>query len=230
MSTKAVRKNQEETTTLQQIISDFLFKFRKIIIATLGAIGIILVVTMIFLAVSEQQNESAYENIDALVTQWLEAKTSQGETADLGTKELEIAAALEKIGLSRKNTYAGARANMSAAEIYFSRKDWENAGRLFRAAADAAPKLYTAGLNYFNAAVCAEESSNIELAVELLDKAIATRGFLFMTRALFNKARIEEQRGNKDIAIEAYDRLSADYPEDEWTLLARSRKIALEIN
>ena len=118
---------------------------------------------------------------------------------------------------------------MAEAEIYFTRKDWANAKDKYLAAESAAPAAYTAGLNLFNAAVCAEEMGDSDSAVEYLEKAVSLENFSLKTRALFNVGRIQENLGQVEKAIAAYERLTGDYAEDEWTNLAKSRLIQLSV-
>lgn len=219
---------KHEELTLQQRISAILVKNRTLIIGVIVAVFVVIASLIAVTVISDGKREAAYEKIESLMEQWNTAKSNQSET--LTATEDEVLGELTKVAASNSRSFAGARAEMAIAEIYFSRKDWTNAQAQYLAAEASAPAAYTAGLNLFNAAVCAEELGNADTAVEYLEKAIAMENFSMKTRALFNIGRIEEGKGQIDKAKAAYERLTGDFAEDEWTNLAKSRLISLSLN
>ncbi len=222
-----VTQQKHEELTLQHRISGLIVKNRTFIIAGLAAVFAVITALIVVTAVSDGKRESAYEKIDTLIEKWNGEKSAGSDT--LSAVEDGILADLEKIASANSRSFAGARANMAEAEIYFTRKDWANAKAKYLAAESAAPAAYTAGLNLFNAAVCAEEMGESDNAVEYLEKAVSLENFSLKTRALFNVARIQENLGQTEKAIAAYERLTGDYAEDEWTNLAKSRLIELSL-
>lgn len=225
---KAIRQKKEEELTLQQHISAFLVKNRSLIIGGIVAIFVIIGALVAITIVADNKRDAAYSKIDSAVEQWIEARNA-ADTTTLASTEDSIIAELEKIAAGNGRSFAGARAGMALAEIYFSRKDWQNAEKWYLAVEKASPESYTAGLALFNASVCADESGKPEDALAFLEKAVALESFPLKTRALFNIGRIEEGRNQIENAIAAYGKLTGDYAEDEWTLLAQSRLIALTL-
>jgi len=228
MVSKVAPGNNEEQITISQKITDFLVKFRVLFISVLVALVIAFTVLLVVTTVIEKRNRVAFEKIENLVTDWEAAKAAP-EQANLTAKEDEIVAKLLAIGKSNKNGLAGARAYMSVAEVYYSRKDWKNAQENYVAAAKADGKAYTAGPNFYNAAMCADEQGNSDEAVELFNKAVAQENFPLKARAYFNIGRIEEQRSHAEAAIAAYEKLAEQFPDDTWASLAKSRIIKLQI-
>jgi len=224
---KGIIQKKEEELTIQHHISAFLVKNRTVIIGALAAVFVVIGALIVVTVVSDGKRDAAYTKIDELMDQWNTAKSENGDS--LTATEDTVIADLEKIASSNGRSFAGARANMSLAEIYYTRKDWANAETKYLAAEAAAPSAYTAGLNLFNAAVCAEELGNLDNAISYLEKAIGLDGFPMKTRALFNEGRIEEGRGQLEKAISVYERLTGDYAEDDWTKLAKSRLIELSL-
>ncbi len=225
---KATRQKAEEGVTLQHRISAFLIKQRLVIIGIIVALFVIIGALVAITVIADGKRDAAFTKIDTLVGQWNDAKSA--DAAALAGTEDGIIAELDKIASGNRRSFAGARAGMAAAEIYFSRKDWKNAEERYAAAVKAAPDAYTAGLCFFNASVCADELGNSDAAVAYLEKALAIETFPMKTRALFNMARILEMNGQNDKAIATYERLTGDYAEDEWTLLGKSRLIELNLN
>lgn len=228
MSTKVVQENDAEKISVAQKINEFLNKYRVVLISVFAVILCAIIALLVVTVVTENRNRKAFESVEAVLAEWDEARNAADKTG-LAAKEDELLANIDTIVKANGNTYAGARASMTAAEIYFSRKDWKNAQDQYLAAAKAAPKAYTAGLNYFNAAVCADELGNQDDAVAYYTKASEQENFAIKPRALFNVGRIEEQRSKKAEAIAAYEKMAELFPDDDWTLLAKSRIIALQI-
>lgn len=225
---KATRQKAEEGVTLQHRISAFLIKQRLVIIGIIVALFVIIGALVAITVIADGKRDAAFSKIESLVGQWNDAKSA--ESADLAATEDGIIAELDKVAAGNRRSFAGARAGMAAAEIYFSRKDWKNAEERYTAAVKAAPEAYTAGISLYNASVCADELGNWDAAVGYIEKALALETFPLKTRALFNMARILEASGQNDKAIAAYERLTGDFAEDEWTLLGKSRLIELNLN
>ena len=148
----------------------------------------------------------------------------------MAAKEDALAEKLEKQAAANGRTYAGFRAYTTLGEIYVLRKDWEKAIAFYQKAGEAQQKSYTAGIAYFNAASCADELQQHDKALEFYTLSAASDDFSLKPRALFNIGRLEESLSHSDKAVEAYTELTEAYPDNDWTLLAKSRIIALSIN
>ncbi len=229
MATKVVqRQNQEEKKPVPVVISDFLLRYRRIILSSIAVVSVIVLAIVIFSVVVEKRNSDATAQIEDLLEKWEKAKGKK-EGQELADAEDDILTELNSIAEKNKHLSAGARANLVAAEFYYNKKDWSNARERYLAAVEAKDSIYIAPLAYYNAAVCSEELADPDQAIELYNKALDHDSFTMKPRALFNIGRIEEQRGNRDLAIASYEKLAESYPDDSWTLLAKSRIIALQI-
>ncbi len=228
MSTKAAREDVKENQSVPALISGFLIKNRKVILV---AIAVLFVAFLAFVAVTVVQ-ERTTSQIDAKVAvfidDWAEAK-SAGNEAALASAEDGILASLAEITGKGVASPARARAHLLAADIRYSRKDWAGSRDSYLAAAADAPRVYTAGIALFNAASCEEELGNADSALSLYVKAANDASFNLKPRALFNIGRIEEQRSKTKEAIAAYEDLVEKYPDNSWSLLAKSRILALQI-
>lgn len=228
MSTKGTQEKDVTKVSLSQKFSDFIMKNRVVIVSALIAIFCIIISLVVYTAILEHKNSVAFETVETVLSDW-ESARSAADQSGLSVKEDDLIKKLQKIAISNKHSYAGARAYMTIAEVYFSRKDWKNAQENYLFAAKSASKVYTNGLNYYNAAVCADELGNYDDAIKYFELTIASEAFPLKSRALFNIGRIEEQRSNSDAAIVAYQKLAEKYPDDEWTQISKSRIIALQI-
>ena len=139
--------------------------------------------------------------------------------------------ALEKItALADKNSsnIVGLRAQMAAADIYFSNENWSEARDAWLKAATIDEKAYTASVCYYNAAVCSEELNDTDSAITYYEKALAGEYCEFDTHILFSLGRLLESKSDFAGAAEKYNELKNSYPNDPWTDLAQSRLIALQ--
>ena len=159
MSTKAVHSNGAEKATFSQKINDFLTKNRVVLVTVLAVLLCGLVITIAYITITGKNNEKAFLSVDTVLDNWETLKSSKDQS-NLSVKEDDMIATLKSVANANKNSYAGERALNTIAEIYFSRKDWKNAQEQYIAAAKNSPKAYTNGINYFNAAVCADEQGN----------------------------------------------------------------------
>jgi len=228
MSTKAVHANGAEKASFSQKVNDFLTKNRVVLVTGLAVILCVFIVMITFITITGKNNEKAFISVDTVIENW-ETLKSDKDQSNLSVKEDDMIATLKSVANANKNTYAGERALNTIAEIYFSRKDWKNAQEQYLAAAKASSKSYTNGINYFNAAVCADEQGNQEEALNLYTKVTVIDNFPMKSRAMFNIGRIQEQLSRKTDAIATYEKMSEQYPDDQWTLLAKSRTLALQL-
>ncbi len=233
MSTKAAQdskkgKNISELTVSQKI-NDFLLANRSVIITVCVSILVVFIAIASVSVIVGKKHTAALTVVEEQAKLWEKALADADQTA-LATTGDSIITELAAVAKGNRRSLAGARANLTIAEIYYNRKDWKNAGEYYRLAALSAPKAYTAPLAWFNAGVCADEAGNADEAVQYFRTAAEHENAVWASRAWFNLGRIEEQRGNKDAAIAAYQSLSELFPDDEYTKLAKSRIIALQLN
>jgi tetratricopeptide (TPR) repeat protein len=126
--------------------------------------------------------------------------------------------------------YAGSRAYALIAGIHGDKKEWAEAEQAWRdAAKKAGKKSYLTPVALFNAAAAAEEQGKIPEAIALYTECLSARdSFPSAPRAQFAVGRLEEKRGNREGALEAYRTLRANWPNDTiWRNLAQTRIISL---
>ncbi len=227
MANQVARKNNEEKPSFSQAVADFFFAKRKVLIAAIAAVFALILALVIAAVVRQSRMERAYETISALMDEWSELSASDSLDAEA---EEKIISSLEETASSNRRNFAGVRANLSAAEIYFSKEDWEAAKGFYEAAAAVSDKYYTTGYALYNAAVCAEELGLLDDALSLFERAESCASFPQKARCRFNIARIQEQNASEDAALESYRMLLDLYPSSQWTDLAHSRIIVLEIS
>lgn len=220
-------EQNDQKTSFSQRCGEFLARHRKLIACVLAGACAVVAVVLVTSSIKVRAAKQASEETEALISEWTDLRAKKPQDAE--AQETAIIEKLEKQAIADGSTYAAFRAYTVLAEIYALRKDWEKALEFYQKAGDALPKAYTAGIAYFNAAVCADELKQYEKAVELYGLSAACDDFPLKPRALFNMGRVEESLSHKDRAVEAYTKLIASHPDNDWALLAKSRVIALSI-
>lgn len=220
-------KKNEDTLSFSDKCAEFLSKNRKVLAFVFAAVCIVIAVVMVTAAFKTHNLQNASEVTEALITDWIELHNKKPE--DLLSQEDALIAKLEEQAHKNEKSYIGYRAYTVLGEAFVQRKEWEKALQFYRSAGDALPHIYTAGIAYFNAAACADELQQYKTALELYTLSASCEDFPLKPRALFNAGRIEEALMHPDKAIEAYTKLAEQYPDNNWTLLAKSRVIALSI-
>jgi tetratricopeptide (TPR) repeat protein len=158
-------------------------------------------------------------------------------TGDLGdltdpAKSMEVQSLLTEITAFASGSfgYASAKAYSMTADMYASMEKWKEAEEAWVLSARKAADIYLAPLSLYNAAAAAEEQGDAGRALDYYRQSLEFAGnFPAAPRARFNIGRIQETRGNKEAAAEAYRELIEQSPSDSsWVKLAQSRMIYLE--
>lgn len=228
-------QNNQKTTNAEKvnfkdIVNDFIQRNRKVIFSITGAIVLLFAGSLVFIAVRENMNRKAIEQLEELNTRFDELRFLM--TDDYYKDDIDdLLADLETF--AKKNSgFPGSKGWSIIGNIYSLKEDWSMAEHAFLEAARVGNRTYLAPLSLFNAAAAAEEQGNYELAISLLQQSIAHRfEFPAAARAQFSIGRLNEQLGNNSGAIEAYREVLINYQDmPVWQQLARSRIISLEIN
>lgn len=219
-------KKEKKNGNPEKKLEGFVSNNRKILLIILCAILIIAVAFCIFLGVrdsSTKKNLSAIETIEYNYTK----NSSELSQEEIQSRQENVLESLKPY--VSKSGIVGVRANLLAADIYFSQKDYQNALNSYKKVASLAKKSYTNPIANYNAGICCEELGNLEEAYTFYDKATSAQEFYLVTHALFSQGRVAESLENYDNAQKAYNKLVDFYPDDEWTKLAQSRLISLKI-
>lgn len=214
-----------ERATAGERISNYVEKRQNILIAVLSVVVAAIIAYVIVVTVVSKANTKALAALDIISYEMTQ------NSSGLSAEELDKrrAKAFESLATYvTKGGVVGVRANMLAAEIYYSQKDWNASARFWRTAAEKGKKSYTAPLAYFNAAVAYENGENLDEAEQCYEKAAGDNDFLMAAHAEFSLGRVREAKGDTDGAIEAYRSVNAKSPDSSWGNLAKTRLIALE--
>ena len=232
MATTPDVQKKDEVVTINEKVTDFIQKNRKILFIGLIALIAVLAGFITVIIVREKVLEKALSQIDEFNRRY-EGVRFEPESDDpyIASKMAEIAYLLVDIeGFAGRNSgLASARAYNLIANIQWDQNNRDAAEKAWLDAAKAAGKNYLAPVSLYNAAVAAEERGDVDTAIAYYSRALE-HGKIFPSavRAQFSIGRLEESRNRKESALEAYRNVLSNWPNDPlWPNLAQSRILAL---
>lgn len=218
--------DKTEKKTTSQKLNSLLEKNRKVLLTILIVLFVALIGYVIWNIVSTKISTKNLAEIETISYELTE-KSLALEEDELNAR---IATAKEKLEpYTKKSGITGVRANMLAAEIAYSQKDYANAITYWSAAFSKGKRSYTAGLIQYQLGVCYEQTNDLAKAAECYRAAAETKGFVLASHALFSYGRVLESQSNYASAIEAYQMILDAFGDDEWANRAKTRILKLQI-
>jgi tetratricopeptide (TPR) repeat protein len=210
-------------------ISSFLEKNKKFLIILLAVIVAAIIITAVISLVNEKKENIAAEAVEQLqekYDKWIETEEDSDERATLETDILEKS---ESIAIEYGSTFAAQRALFIAGNLYFQKKDWTTAAENFIKAGRLKMDSYLAPITMMLAASAYENSENFSEALDLYTEVYGTFGDTYpdAPRALLGEGRLNEELGNRESAVEAYNEMLDKFPNSGWTDFAQTRLIQL---
>jgi tetratricopeptide (TPR) repeat protein len=154
----------------------------------------------------------------------------ESDEAAKATIFTNLQTAIGEISTVYQGTYYQQKGEYLLANIAYEKKDYVLAEEQFLKAVEILPKNYLAAIGLFNAAVCAENSQKLDIAIQYLERIVNEFGKTSpeVPRALMNIGRIHEDKSDFINANAAYTRIVDEYSSSDWTKIARDRIIYLK--
>lgn len=211
-------------STADVSVASFIMAHKVPIVSAVCVVLVALFAYIAGTAIATRSASSALSDIDSIVFSASDSSAALSEE-ELDARRKVAFSALDKY-LSKRGV-AGVRANMAAAELAFSKGEWVSAAKYWTVAAQKSKKSYTGSLCYFNAGVANENALNIDAALDSYKNAISSEDFLLKAHAQFSLGRLEEEKGEKKAALDAYQKLVNDAPETQWGQLAKTKVLTM---
>ena len=222
-----VKPEKDPEPNVSERINTFIQRNRRTILTVAALLIVVLIGFVAGLSIRDALRAQAIQEAEALGLRYEALRNYLSGTE----KEEETRALIQDLSTfaAAHSGYAGARGYDLLGSIHAEKKDWENAEKAWTSAAVAGAGTYLAPAFFFNAAVAAEEQGKAQEAIDLYVKA-QSDFFPQASRAQFQVGRLEEGRGNRDAALQAYRDIINKWPQDAvWTNLAQSRIITLSL-
>lgn len=221
-----VQKNVEKKS-LSENLGDFILRNLRVIFVFCGVLLLGAVCAVVVISVNEKTIEKGLGKIDLISYELTNKSYDLSETEIAARQDKAVLSLSELVG---KSGIVGVRANMLSAEIYYQKKDFENARSAWLAAAQKGKNTYIAPIAFFNAASCSEELGNLDDAAAGYKSASEVKDFYEAAHALFSLGRVQEAKGDFVAAAASYQALVDKSPEDSWAKLAKNRLVSLKIS
>jgi tetratricopeptide (TPR) repeat protein len=223
----SVNIEKKETVLFTDALVEFIRKNRKALVITVIASAVILAGIAAGFSIRENIVSRNISRLEALGERYEELRFNITEEE----REEDVKALLDDLDAlaSKAGGFVGARAHSLIANIHADRKNWVEAEAAWVLSAQKGAKGYLGPVSWFNAAVAAEEAGDVESAIAHYNEALAfADSFPAAAKTQFAIGRLEEGRGNREAAIEAYRTLIERWPSDTiWVNLANSRILVL---
>jgi len=219
--------SEKSELSVNQRLSNFFARHGKILVG----IAILMIVVIIGAFVMDKIRIAKNEKATILAEDIIEGFSDWKTAEDDSEQEDAFMALIDEALLDFEGTFAEQRALYMRGQYYIEKEMWTEASADFYTLYDKYPESYLAVVSLFNAASTIEEAGSNEKAIsyyqELVDnfKGEAPE----VPDALFQLGRLSEKEGNVDQAIEYYEQLILDFSDTDWTNLAKSRIISLNI-
>lgn len=221
-----VQKNVEKKS-LSENLGDFILRNLRVIFVFCGVLLLGAVCAVVVISVNEKTIEKGLGKIDLISYELTNKSYDLSETEIAARQDKAVSSLSELVG---KSGIVGVRANMLSAEIYYQKKDFENARSAWLAAAQKGKNTYIEPIAFFNAASCSEELGNLDDAAAGYKSASEVEDFYEAAHALFSLGRVQEAKEDFVAAAASYQALVDKSPEDSWAKLAKNRLVSLKIS
>lgn len=216
--------------TLKEKISLLLQKHRLILLSILGAVVAILIVMAIVVTSANSRLEKGILRMEALQetyeTEWIAAEDDDAKAAAAEKVNAEIEVLISEY----KSSFPGQKALFIKGDMASRQEAWADAVSAYGSLADGHPESYLAPVALMHAAIASEEAGDLEGALAFFERVTVDypENLEEVYRALFNIGRIQEGQGEKELALDSYNRLLDMGASNAWSSLAQTRVIALE--
>jgi tetratricopeptide (TPR) repeat protein len=225
---RSPKAKEHEKKAASQRISDFLRKYRTVLLAVLGAIVLAVIAIALWSWIhgaAVKSSTASMEKVEADYTTW----SSEQDAVKKAELEKTIAAGLDEIVAKWPRLFAAQRAHAFKARLAAEKKDWAAAEKEWLAAVDTATGTYLAPVALQGAAAAADERGAPEKAAEyykrFVEKYPAAAG---VAHAYFSLGRLAEESKDYTAALVHYEKVVSAYPNDDWTKLAKDRILSLK--
>jgi len=227
-STPTTGRNAEKKRFSEKL-DIFLRKNRLTLFVILGIVAAVILAVVAYSVIDNNRaNASAIkvEQLAETLSTWSTTE-DKAKKAELGST---LSASLEAVAKGYPRQFAGARALTMLARMAEADKDYATAEKRWMAVYEGYPKIYLAPIALQNAAVAAEERGALDQAVAhyklVVDKYSGKT--VGIAHALFSLGRLAEESKDYVQALSYYEKVLADWPDDDWTKLAKDRIIFLK--
>ncbi|MCD6397831.1 MAG: tetratricopeptide repeat protein [Spirochaetaceae bacterium] len=220
---------KNEGSTFKQKLTIIIQKNSTILLGLLALIVIVVIGLLIYNSIQLKSLEKETQQIEAIQDNYekISLLTDEGEIEKARSSLLTDLDTL--INSSSKN-YALQRGLFIRANLYYNNNELKKSVDDFKLLAKTFPNSYLAAISLVNAGTALEDQNKTDDAIEVYKMVIDKYSKTSPETAniYFSIGRLFEENGDFKAAKEEYNTLLDNFPDSNWTNLARSRIIFLE--
>ena len=211
-------------------LTSFLEKNKTILFILLGVIVAAIIVVAVIDSVTDKRANASAERIEAVQKDFDDWMVLEDDDSEKPAKQQALLDELDGVISDYSATYAAQRAFYLKGGIYFQNENWSEAASLYEDSADINTDSYIAPISLMLAASSYENAGEYQKALDIYIRVsdVYKDTFPDVPRAMLSIDRLNEQLGNNDAALEAYNSLLDVYPNSGWSSFARTRIIQLD--
>lgn len=216
---------QDENVTASTKVTSFISKNKILFIGALICFCVAIVGFIVVSKITEASKDKSLSRIEEISFTLTDGSSALSE-GELEARQLDALDSLAS--LNSKGGIVGARANMLSAEISFQMKKYEDAASYWTNVAKKSRSNYLYPLAMYNLGVAYEQLGKTSEASESYKAAYENKNCLFACHAGFSYGRTLEALGKYAEAVEIYQKINDAEPGEAWSMLAKTRIIALK--
>ena len=220
--------HKEGPVGLSERVSDFIQRSRYLIIGLASVLVLALVVLVVVTQVRTSSDRSAAIEMDKIVRD-ANSWSSESDATKKADLEKKVTTGLDGIIAKHGKSVWAQQAWDMKATMAESRKDWTEAEKDWMEAAKVLPTSFIAPVALQNAAAAAEELGSNDRATEhwkaFVDQYAGKSAGI--PHGYFALGRLAEESKDYVAAIADYEKIAANWPDSDWTKLAKDRILSL---
>jgi len=220
---------KNEGSTFKQKLTIIIQKNSTILLGLLALIIIVVIGLLIYNSIQLKSLEKETQQIEAIQDNYekISLLTDEGEIEKARSSLLTD---LNTLINSNSKNYALQRGLFIRANLYYNNNELKKSVDDFKLLAKTFPNSYLAAISLVNAGTALEDQKKTDDAIEVYKMVIDKYSKTSPETAniYFSIGRLFEENGDFKAAKEEYNTLLDNFPDSNWTNLARSRIIFLE--
>lgn len=221
------RKSDVELTFAQRIEVSLNRFFSKwgVVIAYISVVILIAAIALVSIGIYESKRlNKQFNEIDLLESDYMIFQSLGEDDESYAQKREELLLGLNALA-SKGKGYPALKAQYLLGLFAFTEGSYREAIDHFNGVYQMGKNTYFQSLALANAAASAENMGDVQQALEYYTRIIDEFGFeaAESPKALFAQGRLEEGRGNTDLAKATFQQLADQFPNSEYAKLALNR-------
>jgi tetratricopeptide (TPR) repeat protein len=222
--------HQEEKKSFSDKLAEFIEIHKKTLIIVVIVVVVAVAAVGIGTYVVSSNFEKAVAEVELAQEQYAELSSLEQDSREYTAQLAEVRQKLTDIRDSNKDNYPHMKATYLLGLLTAGEGEYTQAAELF---GEVASKYAD---THLGAPAVMSQAAALEMAGEF-DQAIGRYQYLIdnfsdvspdVSHAYFSIARLYEMTDRTELAVTVYQQLEAEFPESEWTKLARTRLIQIQ--